>query len=151
MRENHVLPILFTNFAVAILSTSNISQAAEPASQYNNLRERLLSGAPSVSILHLEKCEWPESKQGSKTAPIGGVKINEFMILPEPNAHISYANSHFTVRPDGTPVVEFLQYRINANDTANITMHTLSPTTYKPLSKPTTINCKLGEGIEFKP
>lgn len=141
------LPIV----TVAILSESSISQAAEPASQYSNLRERLLSGTPTVSILHLEKCDRPESKSASKVAPIGGVKIDEFMILPEPNARISYANSHFTVRPDGAPVIEFLQYRINANDTANITMHTLSPTTYKSLSKPTTINCTVGEGIEFKP
>lgn len=136
---------------LAILSAPGISQAAEPVSQYNTLRERLLSGSPTVSILHLEKCERAKSKQALQTAPIGGVKINEFMILPEPNTHISYASSHFTVRSDGTSVIEFLQYRINANDTANITMHTLSPTTYKQLSAPTKINCKLGEGIEFKP
>lgn len=135
-----------------ILSVCNPSQAAALGSEYNKLQERLLSGAPTVSLLYTEKCDKLDGKPASAgSGVIGGAKIDEFIIKPDPNARISYANSHFTVRPDGTPVLEFIQYKINPDDTADIIFWRLSPTTHTQLSEPIRFKCKVGEGVKFKP
>lgn len=136
---------------IATLSTALVftSMTAHAQTQFEQLRERLLSGKPTISIVELDQCS---TKSGnSKASVIGGVNIGAFQILSAPDVRISYADKHFTVMDDGTPVIEFLQYRVFPNDTATFKVIRLSPVTYKPLSEPKIFDCPLGTGLHFVP
>lgn len=146
---------MYRSFLMFILTTAvfafvGSSRASEP-SQFDSLRDRLLSGAPTVSILHLDKCDHPDNKTASKGSSIGGLRINSFRVSPEPDPQIAYSHNHFSVRSDGTPILELIQYRVKSSDVATITVRMLSPKTYEQVAEPSVYNCRLGTGIEFKP
>ena len=124
---------------------------AEPPSPYEQLRDRLLSGKETVSISDLKKCTQKSGTIITNIRSVGGFWIDAFQILPEPNAHIAYADEHFTVTPDGAPVIEFLQYRVASNNIGTLTVRRLSPVTYKPLSEPIVFECQIGDGLRFLP
>jgi hypothetical protein len=126
--------------------------SADPACRYQQLRKRLLAGMETHSVLSLAMCR---TNAGTPPPMTGGTRIDGFLILPGAgNESIAYADQHFTVRPDGTPVIEFLQYRVASDGTAAVTMRTLSPTTFQPLpagANATTYQCMLGRGLDFAP
>ncbi|WP_439272550.1 VirK family protein [Pseudochrobactrum sp. HB0163] len=137
-----------TLVATLLLVTANYALATP---RYDKIIQRLSSGEPLVSILHIGKCKIKSGKTTLKINPTGGNKISDFMILPSPKSYIAYANKHFTIMPDGTPVLEFTQYRVKSNEEATVTVNRLSPVTYKQLSPSMIFACRLGEGIEIKP
>lgn len=132
------------------LFVSTISKAEIP-SQYEQLRARLINGVPTVSIVDLAQCTKKSGVTGSGPGPVGGFRIDGFQILLEPNPRIAYAYKHYTVRPDGTPVVEFLQYRVMPDDTATLTIRVFSATEYKSLIEPIIYECTVGNGMRFVP
>ncbi|PRD41766.1 hypothetical protein C5748_20115 [Phyllobacterium phragmitis] len=144
----HILSTLIS--ATALFSFIASAQAAT-GTQFDDLRDRLLAGTPTVSISHLDKCGHPAGEKLPAAMPIGGLTIRDFMILPGPKPAIAYADRHLTVMPDGTPVLELVQYRITPNDMATVTARRLSPTTYKQLSDPMVFECPLGTGQQFMP
>ncbi|RCS21661.1 hypothetical protein DUT91_22670 [Phyllobacterium salinisoli] len=146
-----MLRILSTPILATALFSLIGSAKAATASQFDELHDRLLAGIPTVSVSHLDKCSQSAGKVPLATMPTGGFPIRDFMILPEPKPQIAYANQHLTVMPDGTPVLELVQYRITPNDVATITARRLSPTTYMQLSNPMIFECPLGAGLQFRP
>ncbi|MGF6598631.1 hypothetical protein P3T23_003348 [Paraburkholderia sp. GAS448] len=62
---------------------------------------------------------------------------------------IDFADEHLTVRPDGAAVLELIQYRVMPANTATVTVRSLSPVTYQPVSTPQVFQCTLGEGLRF--
>lgn len=102
---------------------------AQAETQFEQLRERLLNGEPTFSNVDINRCS---SKGETKVIVLGGVRIDAFQIQAAPDVRISYANKHFTVMEDGTPVIEFLQYSIFTNDTATFKVSRISPISYKP-------------------
>ncbi|GAB1581799.1 VirK family protein [Phyllobacterium phragmitis] len=141
---------VFNVVIAALILAPGISQA-KAADQFEHLRDRLLSGQPTVSIIDLNQCKQKAGETTGAAKPIGGLLIRDFMITPEPNPKIAYANQHLTVMPDGLAVLELIQYRITADDRAIITAHRLSPENYKPLSDPRVFECPLGTGLHFEP
>lgn len=139
-----IAAITAANFVVGISFAE-----AEPISHYEQLRALLFSGAPTTAIFTPAQCR--NSQQSGNTAPTaatsGGFAIRDFMEVPDNN--IGFADEHFTVRPDGTAVLEFIQYRVMPTDTATVTVRSLSPATYQPLSTPQVFQCALGEGLRF--
>ncbi|WP_079212766.1 VirK family protein [Brucella pituitosa] len=139
-------------FLMAIAAGIFIPQVASAAvlTPYEVLRDRLLAGTPTVSIVDLSQCKLIS---GSAPAPSakGGFIIHSFMILSEPKSTIAYSDEHFTVTTDGIPVAELLQYRVRPDNTAIAKFSRLSPTTFKPLSEPMTYECVLGTGIHYAP
>ncbi|WP_161939580.1 VirK family protein [Paramesorhizobium deserti] len=140
----------FKPFLAALFLTSGMTQAPA-ASQFEQLRDRLLAGHPTMSIVDLNQCKQQAGKTTGAAKPIGGLLIRNFMITPAPNPKIAYANQHLTVMADGLPILELIQYRIMPDDRAIITAHRLSPENYKPLSDPRVFECPLGTGLHFEP
>jgi hypothetical protein len=141
----------FSALAVILGLIPGYALAADTPSQFEQLRDRLMNAVPTTSILDLNQCTLKSGTSKSDRKPIGGLPIRSFLILPEPNSGITYAHTHFTVMPDGTPVTEINQYRVKPNDTATLTFRRLSPSTYKPLSDPLVFDCPLGTGLRFVP
>ncbi|WP_337050088.1 VirK family protein [Serratia fonticola] len=142
--------VLFTTLALVSITGS---AQAKTATQFEQLKERLLNGKPTTSITDLSQCTSQSGKMGPKFSTIGGFSIDAFQVKSEPAARISYAHKHLTVMDDGTPVIEFLQYRVFQNDTATFKVTQLSPVTYKPLpgTEPMLFDCPLGVGLHFVP
>lgn len=126
------------------------SSVASATSAYEKVVKKLTSGDDVISLLHLDKCEVIEGKSTLNTSTVGGHRITEFLIIPSPKSYIAYANKHFTITPDGTPIVEFVQYRVKSDDDATVTVNKLSPVTYEKLMPTTVLKCRLGAGLEIK-
>lgn len=125
--------------------------AVDAPSQFEQLRDRLTNAVPTTSIVDLNQCTLKSGTKTDDRKPIGGLAIDSFLILPDPYPSIAYAHSHFTVIPDGMPVIELNQYRVKPDDTAILTFRRISPTTYKPISDPSVFECSLGTGLRFLP
>jgi hypothetical protein len=138
-----------TTSFLATLVFMSMSATAQAETQFEQLRERLLRGKPTFSIVNINQCT-PKGKK-AMVSVTGGVRIDAFQIQAAPDIKISYAHKHFTVMEDGTPVIEFLQYRIFPNDTATFKISRISPGTYKPLSAPLIFECRLGTSLYFVP
>ena len=143
------LPIaVATTVAASLVAGISLAKAESPI-HYERLRALLLSGVPTTAIFTPTRCNI-DQRSGStdRTAAVsGGFVIRDFMEVPDNN--IGFADEHLTVRPDGAPVLEFVQYRVMPADTAIVTVRPLSPVTYLPLSTPQVFQCALGEGIRF--
>jgi hypothetical protein len=142
-------PVAMATIAAVNLVVGIGAAQAEPISRYEQLRALLFSGAPPTVIFNPTQCR--NSQQSGSMAPTaaisGGFAIRDFMEVRDNN--ISFADEHFTVRPDGTAVLELIQYRVMPTNTGTVTVRSLSPVTYQPLSTPQVFQCALGEGLRF--
>jgi hypothetical protein len=134
--------------AVNVWLAVGVAQA-EPASHYQQLRAMLFSGVRTTALFTPSQCR--SSAQVANPKPIppvsGGFAIHDFMEVPGDS--ISFSDEHFTVRPDGAAVLELIQYRVTHTDAAIVTVRSLSPSNYQPLSPPRQFECVVGEGLRF--
>jgi len=132
----------------SLLAVSNAS-AANSATEYSKLQDRLLKGKTTFSIVDLRKCKHKDN------TPIvqleAGFRIDSFRINPGKNPIITYTRNTLSTMPDGTPAIIFLQYEVEQNDMATITFRRLSPVNYTDLEKPRVSECKLGVGLNYYP
>jgi hypothetical protein len=144
--------LLSAAVAAAFCVTGVGAAHAEPITRYDQLREQLFTGVAIAAIFRPEECQTDQRHEGDATRPQveGGFFIRDFMEVQ--GNKLAFANPHFTVRSDGTPVFEFLQYRVMADNSATVTLRHLSPVTYLPLpeSKPIVYQCAIGQGVSFK-
>ncbi|GGA83893.1 hypothetical protein GCM10011491_09180 [Brucella endophytica] len=139
--------------ALVVLGSVTQAQAVLPAptGEYEQLQHRLLTGLPTAAIVDLGKCQMKGGKKPEAIGPIGGLLIRDFMIMRGPQPNIGFSDDHLTVMPDGTPVLEVIQYRVMPDDTATITANRFSPGDYKKISKPMVFNCHVGTALRFGP
>jgi VirK protein len=121
----------------------------ESKDQYQQLRTVLFSGERTTAIFSPNECRSSQQAQGATQTPAvsGGFVIRDFI---EVNGNmLAFANEHVTVRPSGAAVLELIQYRVMANNSATVTVRSLSPTTYQPVAEPQVFQCALGNGLRF--
>jgi hypothetical protein len=122
---------------------------AKAANTYKQLRTQLFSGAPTTAIFTPGQCQSTQQNQNNAPAPTvsGGLQIRDFM---EANGNtIAFSDQHVTLQPNGTPVLELIQYRVAQNNTATVTVSSLSPTTYQTVAAAQVFQCVLGKGLRF--
>lgn len=138
--------------AVALCATTGTAHSADaPADHYRQVRTMLFSGVPTVAIFSPSRCRNGQPPSAATATPVvsGGAWIRAFLEL---NGHtIAFSNEHFTVKPDGSPVLELIQYRVALDRDATVTVRSLSPTTYMPVAEPRVFQCALGDGLRFVP
>jgi VirK protein len=143
-------PIVLVAVGTAFSLAAGLANAkAEAANPYQQLRMQLFSGVPTTAIFSPSQCQNGQQAQTKAPVPIvsGGFAIRDFM---EVNGNtIAFADQHFTVQPDGSSVLELIQYRVTQNDSATVTVRSLSPTTYQPVAEPRVFQCVLGDGLRF--
>jgi hypothetical protein len=76
----------------------------------------------------------------------GSRRFDGYMV--QGDGTIAFSATHFTVRPDKTPVSEFLSYRVRV--TGKVSAHTifLNPATYAILQE-AEFDCEIGKGATF--
>ena len=143
-------PIVLAAVGTAFSLSAGLANAkAEAANPYQQLRMQLFSGVSTTAIFSPSQCQNGQQAQTKAAVPIvsGGFAIRDFM---EVNGNtIAFADQHFTVQPNGSPVLELIQYRVTQNDSATVTVRSLSPTTYQAVAEPRVFQCVLGDGLRF--
>jgi hypothetical protein len=118
-------------------------------SQYNKLRTMLFSGVLTTAIFTPGDCTDSQQRQAKvdASATSGGVLIRDFLEIG--GNTIAFSDEHFTVTPDGNPLLELIQYRVMDNNSGVVTVRTLSPANYEPVAEARTFHCMLGNGLRF--
>ncbi len=138
-----------TLLLVMLIGAGGMSAAqAEEPGQYEILKQHLLAGQRTTSILQLDKCEQTSGSKIGMKGLTGGFVIPSFMNVQEPSEAILYSDDHSTVHDD-LPVHEFLRYRVASDQTAIITTKVFSSKTFEAIGETRIFKCKLGEGLTF--
>ena len=143
-------PIVLVAVGTAFSLAAGLANAkAEAENPYQQLRMQLFAGVRTTAIFSPSQCQNGQQAQTKAPAPIvsGGFAIRDFI---EVNGNtIAFADQHFTVQPNGSSVLELIQYRVTQNDSATVIVRSLSPTTYQPVAEPRVFQCVLGDGLRF--
>ncbi len=148
---------MLSRFAIVLVAagaaTSLAATAASPqpdsANSYRQLRTRLFAGVTVTAIFSPNQCR--NAQQAATRAPVptvsGGFAIRDFMEIG--GNTLAFANQHLTVQPSGATVLELIQYRVMQDESATVTVRSLSPTTYQPVAPAQVFQCTLGDGLRF--
>lgn len=140
------------NTKLAIVLTATVLSGAahaETESQYEAFSSHLLAGDRATALLKLDACQQEAGDKVKGKDITGGVIVQSFMKLSNPNPSIVFSDAHMTVRENGTPVLEFIRYRVKSDDSATVTVQVLSPKTYDVIADKKVFDCKLGDGLTF--
>jgi hypothetical protein len=119
--------------------------AAEDDAAYVKLKQAIKSGKDIRMTLDLSACQvYGTDKPGPSVG--GSLRFEGYMI--EDNQKIAFATTHFTMRPDNTPVDEFLSFEVEPNGKVAARTRFLNPLTYAVLHD-SQFDCALGRGIDF--
>jgi hypothetical protein len=146
---NRLAIVLVAIGTACSLATGPANAKAKAASTYRQLRMQLFSGVPTTAIFTPGKCRNTQQTQSNAPAPsmTGGLEIRDFVEID--GNTIAFSDQHLTLRPNGSPVMELIQYRVAHNDTATVTVSTFSPTTYQTVAAAQVFECVLGKGLRF--
>jgi hypothetical protein len=135
--------------AVNIFFAVGAAKANPASSHYQQLHAMLFSGVRTTALFTPGQCRLsPQAENPTPIPPVsGGFAIRDFMEVPGDS--ISFSDEHFTVRPDGVAVLELVQYRVMHTDAATVTVRSLSPLNYQPMSPPRQFQCVVGDGLRF--
>ncbi|WP_257127538.1 VirK family protein [Burkholderia sp. MSMB1078WGS] len=113
------------------------------------MRTRLFAGAAVTAIFSPNQCQHAQQAATQAAAPTvsGGFAIRDFMEVG--GNTLAFANQHLTVQPSGATVLELIQYRVMQDESATVTVRSLSPTTYQPVAPAQVFQCTLGDGLRF--
>jgi hypothetical protein len=122
------------------------SATAEELNQdYAALERAVLDGKDVHMVIDLSAClVHGTDKPGPSVR--GSRRFDGYMV--QGDGTIAFSATHFTVRPDKTPVSEFLSYRVRV--TGKVSAHTifLNPATYAILQE-AEFDCEIGKGATF--
>jgi hypothetical protein len=76
----------------------------------------------------------------------GSLHFDAYMVQADQT--IAFATTHFTLRPDKTPVDEFLTFRVHPNGDVEARTSFLNPITFV-VSQESAFDCRIGRGATF--
>lgn len=119
--------------------------AEEVNQDYSALKIALLDGKDIHTSIDLSMCRIHGTDKSGP--PVRGVShFDGYMI--QTDGAIAFARTHFTVRPDKTPVYEFLSYRLSANGMVEHHTAFLNAATFAVLHE-AEFDCEIGKGVTF--
>ena len=109
------------------------------------LEHAVLSGQDIHVVLDLSLCV---THGTTETGPMirGNLHPDGFMVLSD--HAIAFAVTHLTVRPDNTPIEEFLSFRVKPDGSVAIRNVFLSPVSYA-IVRQVALDCEIGRGVSF--
>jgi hypothetical protein len=120
--------------------------ATDVNQNYSALQKAVLDGKDIHMILDLSACV---VHGGDKPGPAvrGSMRFDRYMIQHDQT--IAFSTTHFTVRPDQTPVDEFLAFKVRPNGSVNAHTSFLNPVTFA-VTHESEFDCDLGRGATFR-
>jgi VirK protein len=119
--------------------------ADEPNPDYAALQKAVLDGKDVRMVLDLAACQVHGTDKAGPTVK-GSARFDGYMI--QADGTIAFATTHFTVRPDKTPVNEFLSYRVRTTGKVEMRNIVLNPTTFAVIQE-SAFDCEIGKGATF--
>lgn len=132
--------------AFVLFTLSLSTYASDHLSTFQDIKTSLMKGDSVNLVVDLNQCTSTEdvTKHGTM---VGGLKVNSFLIRP--NNTISFSDTHFTVNSNQQPIMQFIRYTLNADNSVIFNMKTLELPSYNILGKEVSYKCTLNNGIKF--
>jgi hypothetical protein len=130
---------------MAIATTASGAEAGDASEDYLQLEQAVLDGRDIRMTLDLSAC----LRHGTELSgpPIrGSVRFDAVMI--QGDRSIALSLTHFTVRNDGTPVNEFLSFKVQPSGKVNAHSWFFNAATYAVVQD-SEFDCDLGRGTAF--
>jgi hypothetical protein len=121
------------------------ASANDPDPDYAALQRAVLDGKEIRMVLDLSACQVQGSDKSGP--PIkASLRFDGYMV--QSDGTIAFSTTHFTVRPDKTPVDEFQSFRVRSS--GKIDMHAifLNPVTFAVLQE-AAFDCNIGNSATF--
>jgi hypothetical protein len=138
------------HFAFGLILVSGCgSRAATAAENFNshaNLKQAILDGKDIHVTLDLAACFVHETEKPGPSIR-GSLHFDGYMI--ESDETIAFATTHFTVKPDNTPVDEFLSFKVSPVGKVKTRTRVLNPSTFAVIHD-VEFDCEVGKGIAFR-
>jgi len=130
---------------IAITGVPGGAAAADANEDYLELTQAVLNGREIRATLDLSACLMHGT--GLPGPPIrGSVRFDAFMIQSDQS--IAFSMTHFTVRSDGTPVNEFLSFKVAPSGKVDAHSRFFNAATYAAVQE-SEFDCDIGRGMEF--
>jgi hypothetical protein len=138
--------LLALGASVVLFCGVGTATAIEVNQNYTELQKAVLDGKEIHMILDLSACT---VRGGDKPGPNvrGSMRFDRFMIQHDQT--IAFSTTHFTVRPDHTPVNEFLAFRVQPDGGVNAHTSFLNPVTFA-VTQEAEFHCDIGRGATFR-
>jgi hypothetical protein len=132
-------------FLMAITGTAGGAAAADASEDYLQLEQAVLDGRDIRMTLDLSACLMHGTELSGP--PIrGSVRFDAVMI--QSDRSIALSMTHFTVRNDGTPVNEFLSFKVQPSGKVDARSRFFNAATYSAFQD-SEFDCDLGRGTAF--
>ena len=119
--------------------------ADEPNPDYVALQKAVLDGKDVHMVVDLAACQIHGTDKPGPTVK-GSLRLDAYMV--QADGTIAFAMTHFTIRPDKTPVSEFLSYRVRTNGKVEMRNIVLNPATFAVIQE-SAFDCEIGKGAIF--
>jgi hypothetical protein len=113
---------------------------------YAALQKAVLDGKDVHVVIDLAACQAHGTDQAGPMIK-ASARFDAYMV--QADGTIAFAMTHFTVRPDNTPVSEFLSYRVRTNGRVEMRTIVLNPATFALLQE-SAFDCEIGKGATFR-
>jgi hypothetical protein len=137
--------VLIGLVSLAALWSGCLFASDEPNPEYAALQKAVLDGKDVHMTIDLATCQLHGANQAGPMIK-GSARFDAYMI--QADGTIAFAMTHFTVRPDKTPVSEFLSYRVRPNGKVETRTVVLNPATFALLQE-SGFDCDIGKGVKF--
>ena len=125
--------------------SSHRAIADESNPDYAALEKAVLDGKDVHMVVDLSACQVHGTDKSGP--PIKGSRRFDGCMI-QPDGTIAFSATHFTVRPDKTPVNELLSYRVRTNGKVEAHVTLLNPATFAVLQE-AAFDCDIGKGATF--
>jgi hypothetical protein len=149
MQSKHIRPYAIAAILVFVASAATyITRAAngsDSRTDYAAFRRAVLDGKDIRMVLDLSACT---ARQSDKPGPAvsGSLRFDAYMI--QGGQTIAFATRHFTLRPDATPVYEFLAFQVHPTGEVDARTRFLNAATFAIMQE-SAFNCNIGQGVTF--
>jgi hypothetical protein len=131
----------------ALIISCGIDRAAlaGEATDVAALQKAVLDGKGIAVTLDLSRCQAHDSGQAGP--PLRGAQhFDAFLILGD--GTIAFSTMHFTLRPDKTPLDEFMSFRVHPDGTVEVRTSFLNPVTFTVFQE-AAFDCDIGKSVTF--
>jgi hypothetical protein len=143
--SKYVLRVIITLATLLNPWNGRLAAADEPNPDYAALQKAVLDGKDVHMVIDLSACQVHGTDKSGPPVK-GSRRFDGYMI--QADGTIAFSATHFTVRPDKTPVSEFLSYRVRANGKVEAHTTFLNPATFAVLQE-AAFDCDIGKGATF--
>lgn len=139
----HTLRLVLSVTTLAMIAGTGAGAAMAKTSERGSLQEAVMAGKDIRAVLDLSLCTAHDTASPGP-AIRGSVHPNAFLLLKD--GAVAFSDTHLSVRPDGTPVREFVKYRVLPDGKVEFQSTVLDARNFTVLQK-SQYDCAVDKGL----